>query len=59
MSTIKNSNCRDLIDTEEIKKWWKAYMEELYEKDPDELNYYDAVVSHPGPDILEREVKRA
>ena len=37
----------------------KAYMEELYEKDPDELNYYDAVVSHPGPDILEREVKRA
>ena len=33
-------------------------MEELYEKDPDELNYYDVVVSHPGPDILEREVKR-
>ena len=33
-------------------------MEELYEKDPDELNYFDAVVSYPGPDILEQEVKR-
>ena len=33
-------------------------MKELYEKDPDELDY-DAVVSHPGPDILEWEVKRA
>ena len=34
-------------------------MEELYKKDLNELDYYDAVVSHPEPDILEREVKWA
>ena len=28
-------------------------MEELYEKDPNKLDYYDDVVSHPEPDILE------
>ena len=59
MSTIKNSNGRDLVDTEEIKKRWKQYMEELYKKDPNELDYYVGVVSHPEPGILEWEVKRA
>ena len=48
---------RDLADTEEIKKRWKEYMEELYKKDRKELDYYDDVVSHPEPDILESEVK--
>ena len=32
MSTIKDKNGRDLVDTEEIKKRWKGYMEELYKK---------------------------
>ena len=32
---------------------------ELYEKDLNELDYYDSVVSHPEPDILECEVKWA
>ena len=32
-------------------------MEELCKKDPNELDYYDGVVSHPEPDILEYEVK--
>ena len=49
MSTIQDSNCRDLVDTDEIKKRWKGYMEGLYEKDPNELDYYDGVVSHPEP----------
>ena len=31
-------------------------MEKLY-KNPNELDYYDGVVSHPEPDILECEVK--
>ena len=57
MSTIKNSNSRDLVDAEEIKKRWNVHMEELYEKDPNEPDYYDGVVHHPGPDILECEVK--
>ena len=32
-------------------------MEEWYKKDLNELDYYDGVVSHPEPDILECEVK--
>ena len=32
MGTIKDKNGRDLADTEEIKKKWKEYMEELYKK---------------------------
>ena len=34
-------------------------MQELYKKDPNELNYYDGFVRHPEPDILESEVKWA
>ena len=49
----------DLADTEEIKERWKEYTEELYKKDLDELDYYDGVVSHPEPDILECKVKWA
>ena len=30
MGTIKDRNGRHLIDSEEIKKRWKEYMEELY-----------------------------
>ena len=58
MSTIKDINCRDLVYTEEIKKRWKEYTE-LYKKDPNEPDCYDAMVSHPEPDILESKVKRA
>ena len=47
------------MDTEEIKKRWKEYMEELHKKDLNKLNYYDGVVSHPEPDILDSEVKWA
>ena len=43
----------------ESKKGWKEYTEELYKKDPNELDYYDGVVSHSEPDILECEVKWA
>ena len=34
-------------------------MEELYKKDLDEPDYYDGVVNHLEPDILECEVKWA
>lgn len=34
MGTIKDRNSRDLVDTEEIKKRWKEYMEELSKKRP-------------------------
>ena len=59
VGTIKDRNGRDLVNVEEIKKRWKEYMEELYKKDLHEPDNHDGVVSHPEPDILESEVKRA
>ena len=59
MGTIKDRNDRDLVDTEEIKKRRKEYTEELCKKDLNELDFYDGVVSHPEPDILECEVRGA
>ena len=35
------------------------YMEDLYKKDLNEVDYYNGVVSHPEPDILECKVKWA
>ena len=57
MGTIKDKNGRDLVDAEEIKRRWKEYMEELYNKDLNKLDQYDGVVSHPESDILECEVR--
>ena len=56
MGTIKDKNGRNPVYTEEIKKRWKEYMEELYKKDINEPDCYGGVVSHPEPDIQEREV---
>ena len=39
MGTVMDSNGRDLVNAEEIKKRWKEYMEELYEKDPNEPDF--------------------
>ena len=57
MGTIKHKNGKDLVDTEEIERRWKEYMEELYKKDLNDPDYYNGMVSHPEPDILECEVK--
>ena len=56
---MKDKNGRDLVDTEEIKMRWKEYMKhlQLYEEDLNDLDYYDGVISHRDPDILEHEVK--
>ena len=56
MGKIKDRNWEYLGDAEEIKKRGKEYIE-LCKKDLNELDYYDGVVSHPEPDILESEVK--
>ena len=50
---------RDLLDTEEIKKRRKECREELCKKGLNEPDYYNGVVSHPEPDILDYEVKWA
>ena len=33
MGTIKERNCMDLTEAEEIKKGWQEYTEELYKND--------------------------
>ena len=38
MGTIKDRNSTDLVGAEEIKRRWKEYMEELYQKDLNELD---------------------
>ena len=49
----------DLRETEDIKKRWQEYTEELYKKDlHDPDNHYD-VITNLEPDILECEVKWA
>ena len=32
IGTIKDRNCRDLTEAEDIKKRWQKYTEELYKK---------------------------
>ena len=59
MSTIKDRNGTDLTETEDIKKRWQEYTEELYKRDLNDLDNHDGVVTHLEPDILECEVKWA
>ena len=49
----------DLTETEDIKKRWQEYTEELYKKDLHDPDNHDGVVTHLEPDILECEVKWA
>ena len=57
MGSINDRNDRAL--TEDIKKSWQEYTEELYKKDRHEPDNHDGVITHLEPDILECEVKRA
>ena len=59
MGTIKDRNCVDLTEAEDIKKRWQEYTEELYKKDLHDPDNHDAVITHLEPDILECEVKWA
>ena len=49
----------DLTETEDIKKRWQEYTEELYKKDLLNPDIHNGVITHLEPDILECEVKRA
>ena len=59
MSTIKDRNGMDLTETENIKKKWQEYTEELYKKDLHDPDNHDSVITQLEPDILEYEVKWA
>ena len=57
MDTIKDRNSKDLTQTEEIKKKWQEYTEELCKKGLNDPENHDGVITHIEPDIQECEVK--
>ena len=59
MCSTEDRNGMALTEAEDIKKRWQEYTEELYKKDPHDLDNNNFVITHLEPDILECEVKRA
>ena len=57
MGTIKDRNCKDLIEAEEIEKRWQEDTEKLYKKCLNDPDNHDGVTTHLEPDSLECEVK--
>ena len=59
MGLIKDRNCMDLTEAEDIKKRWQEYTEVLYKKDLHDPDNHDGVIIYQEPDIMEYEVKWA
>ena len=55
LGTIKDRNCMNLTEAEDIKRW-QEYTEELYKKDLHDPDNHNGVITHLEPDILECEV---
>ena len=49
----------DLTETEDIKKRWQEYTEELYKKDFHDPDNHVGVITHLEPNILKCKVKWA
>ena len=48
MGSIKDRNCRDLTEAEDIKKRWQEYTEELYKNDLHYPDNHDCGARHLG-----------
>ena len=59
MDKVKDRNGKDLTETEETKKRWQEYTEELYKKGINDQDNHSGVITPLEPDILECEVKWA
>ena len=59
MHTIKDRNCMDLTEAEDIKNRQQEYTEELYKNELHDQNNHDDVITHLEPDTLGCEVKWA
>ena len=59
MGTVKDRNCKDLTEAEEVRKRWKEYTKEQYQKGLNNPDKHNGVVTHLEPDILKYEVKWA
>ena len=56
IGSIKDRNCRDPTEAEDIKMRWQEYTEGLYIKDLHYPDNHDGVISHLEAHILECEV---
>ena len=54
---IKDRNCMDLTEAEDINKRWQQYTEEIYKRNLHDPDNNDGVITHLEPDILQCEVK--
>ena len=57
MGTIKDRDSMDLTETEDIKKRWQEYTEELYKKGLHDPDNHNGVITGLESDILECKVK--
>ena len=57
MGAIKDRNCKDLTEAEEVRKRWQEYTKEQCQKSLNNPDNHNGVVTHLEPDILECEVK--
>ena len=48
VGTIKDRNCMDLTEAEDIKQRWQEYTEELYKKDLHDPDNHDGVITDLG-----------
>ena len=53
MGLIKDRNCMDLTEAEDVKKRWQEYTEELHKKDLHNPDNQYGVIINLEPDILE------
>ena len=59
MSAIKDRNCKDLTEMEDIKRRCQEYTKDLYKKDLHDPDTHDGVITHLEPGILDCKVKWA
>ena len=59
MGTIKDRNVMYLREAEDIRKRRQKYTKQLYQKDLNDPDDHNSVITHIEPVILEREVKWA
>ena len=59
LGTIKDRSGMNLTETEDIKKRWQKYTEELYKKDLHDPDNHDGVITILEPNMLKCEVKWA
>ena len=46
MGIVKDRNSMELTETEDIKKRWQEYIEELYKKSLNDPDSHDGVITH-------------